>query len=186
MDTDMDEDSHIRSALTSEVWAYQPQSAESIRHSAWPIGARTTLRWSAAGLVAAVVLGAGWWGIHVLGGRQGPSYASDREVTVLTHQTMPIGRQARLAGVLVLEGGCLKVDGTPVIWPAGSQWDAANQSVTTSQGGKRYTIATGGPLPGLGGGAMPLDAVSKYLDASSLAAVASCLDSPRSEVLVVN
>lgn len=99
---------------------------------------------------------------------------------------MPLALQARLTGVLVLEDGCLKVGGILVIWPAGSQWDETRQAVTLSQGGKDYTIATGGRLPGLGGGAMSLDEVSAYLDAASLSAVSSCLGSSRSEVLVVN
>lgn len=184
---DMEEDAHIRSALTSEDWDYQPRSAEAVRHSGGP---RAAVRWGVAGLAAAVVIGVGWWGMHVLSSRQDPPVADASEVTLITHRPIPLSMQALLGGVLVLEDGCLKVEElnerTLVIWPAGSQWDESRQAVRLSQGGKDFTIGIGSPLPGLGGGAVPLDQVSAYLDAASLSAASNCLDSSRSPVLVVN
>lgn len=184
---DTEEDAHIRSALSSEVWDYQPRSAEAIRHSGHT---QTALRWGIAGLVAAVVLGAGWWGVHALSGRQDPSIADASEVTLITHRPIPLSMYSLLGGVLVLEDGCLKVEElnerTLVIWPAGSQWDETRQAVTLSQDGKDFTIAIGSPLPRLSGGAVPLDQVSAYLDAASLSAASNCLGSSRSPVLVIN
>lgn len=178
----MEDDAHIRSALTSEDWDYQPRSAEEIRHSGRP---RTAARWGLAGLAAAVVLGAGWWGMHTLNSPQDPPFADDSEVTLITHQPMPISMEALLAGTLVLDDGCLEVGDTLVIWPAGSQWDESRQTVTLSQDGEDFTVATGSQLPDLGGGIISLDEVSAYLDANSLSAASSCLGSSRS-VLVVN
>ena len=144
----IEEDAHIRSALTSEVWAYQPRSPEAIRSSA-STAPRTAMRWGIAGLVAAVVLGAGWWGVHALSSRQDPSFADASEVTLITHRPIPLSMDALLGGVLVLEDGCLKVEElterTLVIWPAGSQWDETRQAVTLSQDGKDFTIAIGSP-----------------------------------------
>ncbi|MBC7279773.1 hypothetical protein [Nocardioides sp.] len=178
----MEDDAHIRSALTSEDWDYQPRSAEEVRHSGRP---RTAVRWGIAGLAAAVALGAGWWGMHTLNSPQDPSFAGASDVTLITHQPMPISMEALLAGTLVLDDGCLEVDDTLVIWPAGSQWDESRQAVTLSQDGQDFTVATGSQLPDLGGGTISLDEVSAYLDPAYLAAASSCLGSSQS-VLVVN
>jgi hypothetical protein len=61
--------------------------------------------------------------------------------------------QAIVGGTLSLDGDCLRLDGTPVIWPHGTHWQAEPAAVVLPNGA---AVPIGGAVMG-GGGHLDID-----------------------------
>lgn len=98
------------------------------------------------------------------------------------------GMVAEVRGILELDGECLYValDETgeryPVVWPAGTRWDADTQAVVTSQG---ESMVVGDEIYG-GGGYLHLDDVEWIAGSEASALAAKCVDNTYGEIAVVN
>lgn len=95
---------------------------------------------------------------------------------------------AEVRGVLELDGECLYValddvgERYPVVWPAGTRWDAANQAVVTVRG---ESMAIGDEVYG-GGGYVYVDGVQRIAGSQAAALAAECVDNTHGEIAVVN
>jgi hypothetical protein len=95
---------------------------------------------------------------------------------------------AEVRGVLELDGGCLYValdevgERYPVVWPAGTRWDADIQAVVTSRG---ETMAVGDEISG-GGGYPYVEDVERIAGPQASALAAKCVDNAYGEIAVVN
>ncbi len=95
---------------------------------------------------------------------------------------------AEVRGVLELDGECLYValdevgERYPVVWPAGTRWDAASQAVVTARG---ESMAVGGEIYG-GGGYLYVDDVERIAGSQAAALAAKCVDNAYGEIAVIN
>jgi len=98
------------------------------------------------------------------------------------------GMAAEVRGVLELDGECLYValdevgERYPVVWPAGTRWDASNQAVITSRG---ISMAVGDEVYG-SGGYLYVDDVERIAGSAASALAARCVDNTYGEIAVVN
>ena len=99
--------------------------------------------------------------------------AADTVGPVITIPSSDVEMTARLGGVLRLEGDCLYLSDAPVLWSAGTVWDAEAQAVE-APGGQRLIV--GRRVDG-GGGHLSLDNV-EGLGPEVAARVAACVDDP--------
>ena len=94
---------------------------------------------------------------------------------------------AQIRGTLELEGDCLYVarDSTrrfPIVWPAGTAWDAESESVI---GPSMTPMPVGSEVHG-GGGYHKVDDVGRVLGAEAEALAARCVDNTYGEIAFVN
>ncbi len=87
---------------------------------------------------------------------------------------------AIVEGVVTLEDDCLLLDGSPVIWPEGTQWDAQAQTVRLPNG---EMAAMGDRVSGGGGYYTNGNSVSRVYGSGVGSAAAAC---GRGEVAVFN
>ena len=98
------------------------------------------------------------------------------------------GMTAEVRGVLELDGECLYValdevgERYPIVWPAGTRWDADNQAVVTSRG---ETMPVGDEVYG-GGGYLYVGDVERIAGPQASALAAKCVDNTYGEIAVVN
>lgn len=98
------------------------------------------------------------------------------------------GMAALIRGVLQQEGDCLyieDVDGGeryPILWPAGTTWDAEGTSVI-SPGGK--PIPVGAKILG-GGGFLNVSSIETLADSDAYQRALECVDNTYDEIAVVN
>ena len=98
------------------------------------------------------------------------------------------GMTAEVRGVLELDGECLYValnevgERYPIVWPAGTRWDADNQAVVTSRG---ETMPVGDEVYG-GGGYLYVGDVERIAGPQASALAAKCVDNIYGEIAVVN
>ena len=98
------------------------------------------------------------------------------------------GEDAEVRGRLELEGDCLYValdevgERYPVVWPAGSSWDADSESVISPSGA---TMPVGSEVYG-GGGYHYVDDVGRTLGAEAEERAARCVDNTYGEIAFVN
>ena len=69
---------------------------------------------------------------------------------------------AQMAGRLMLREGCLALDGEPILWPSGTEWDDANQVVVLPDD-VRLKVGT---RVRVGGGQVPASVASTYNEAA--------------------
>jgi hypothetical protein len=106
-----------------------------------------------------------------------PRHASDAE---------QLGAEVR--GLLQLEGQCLYVffdaagERYPVLWPAGTRWDEASQSVISATGD---TMPIGVGVYG-GGGYFYVADVERLAGPEAAALASRCVDNKYGEIAVVN
>ncbi len=90
---------------------------------------------------------------------------------------------AGLAGRVTLSGGCLRLGGSPVVWPYGTQWNAETRTVTLTSGD---TASLGDWVEG-GGGTLGADeGLAGSVGADVAAAALACRRSPHGGVTVFN
>jgi hypothetical protein len=95
---------------------------------------------------------------------------------------------APVRGVLQLEGSCLYVfnhesaQRYPVVWPAGAQWDDADESVVSPLGEQ---MPIGSRVVG-GGGFFSVADVERIAGSAASALASQCLDNTTDEIAVVN
>ncbi len=95
---------------------------------------------------------------------------------------------AEVRGVLELDGECLYValdevgERYPVVWPAGTRWDADAQEVVTPQG---ESMGVGDEVYG-GGGYLYVEDVERIAGSQASALAAECVDNAYGEIAVVN
>lgn len=156
-------------------------SAETIRSVHSPA-------WRRAMWLTAVIVALGALGLGVAISRTDsdrPGVANGSMNPLLTHSDMPVQMTAAISTTAILKdrGGCLVVNGDPVIWPSGTTWDETDRSIV----GESFTIRVGETFPdGLGGGLVPLPSVLGYLDGGSRSRALHCLAEDRTDVLVIN
>lgn len=98
------------------------------------------------------------------------------------------GAAAEVRGRLELDDGCLYValdeidERFPVVWPAGTSWDAEGESVI-SPSGRRMPV--GGEVYG-GGGYRYVDDVGRTLGSEAEALARRCVDNTYGEIAFVN
>ncbi|MDH3193867.1 MAG: hypothetical protein OEM40_06055 [Acidimicrobiia bacterium] len=98
------------------------------------------------------------------------------------------GMAAEVRGVLELDGECLYValdevgERYPIVWPAGTRWDADNQAVVTSRG---ESMAIGNKIYG-GGGYLHVEDVERIAGSQASALAAKCVDNTYGEIAAVN
>ncbi len=99
------------------------------------------------------------------------------------------GHDAAMGGRLVLEGDCLYLgplegqgERFPVVWPAGTSWDAESRSVILASGDY---VAAGESVSG-GGGAGELSSVGAVAGEEAEALVESCVDNTYGEITIFN
>lgn len=98
------------------------------------------------------------------------------------------GMAALIRGVLQQEGDCLYVEGDdsgeryPILWPAGTTWDAENTSVIPP-GGK--PIPVGAKADG-GGGFLNVSMIETLADSAAYQRALECVDNTYDEIAVVN
>ncbi len=95
---------------------------------------------------------------------------------------------AEVRGRLQLDGDCLYValdelkERYPVVWPAGTTWDADNESVISPSGSG---MPVGSDVYG-GGGYYYVDDVGRLLGDEAQARAARCVDNAYGEIAFVN
>lgn len=105
-----------------------------------------------------------------------------------TPSSSVVGMAAEVRGVLQLEGSCLYIsldeiaERYPVLWPAGTWWDAANQSVVPPTGAP---MPIGSTVYG-GGGYMHVSEIERLAGQDAAALASTCVDNQYGEVAVVN
>ena len=98
------------------------------------------------------------------------------------------GEDAEVRGRLELDGDCLYValdeigERFPVVWPAGTTWDADDAGVISPNGS---VMPVGSEVYG-GGGYYYVDDVGRILGAEAEERAANCLDNAYGEVAFVN
>lgn len=98
------------------------------------------------------------------------------------------GEDAEVRGRLELEDECLYValdevdQRYPVVWPAGTTWDADSETVISPSGAR---MPVGSDVYG-GGGYRYVDDVGRTLGADAEARAAGCVDNSYGEVAFVN
>jgi len=98
------------------------------------------------------------------------------------------GMAAEVRGVLELEGDCLYValdevgERYPIVWPAGTRWDADTQTIVTPDG---ESLSAGDEVYG-GGGYLYVDDVDRLAGADAAALARRCVDNTYGEIAVVN
>lgn len=98
------------------------------------------------------------------------------------------GMAAEVRGVLELDGECLYValdevgERYPVVWPAGTRWDADAQVVVPPQG---ESMGVGDEVYG-GGGYLYVEDVERIAGSQASALAAECVDNAYGEIAVVN
>lgn len=98
------------------------------------------------------------------------------------------GEGASVEGQLVLDGDCLYVAGHdggeryPIVWPAGTSWDSASESVISPSGAR---MPVGSAVSG-GGGTHYVEYVGSSISDDAEALVRRCVDNTNSEVAFVN
>ena len=98
------------------------------------------------------------------------------------------GESAEVRGRIELDDGCLYValdeidERFPVVWPAGTSWDAESESVV-SPSGRRMPV--GSDVYG-GGGYRYVDDVGRTLGGDAEALAGRCVDNPYGEIAFVN
>ena len=88
---------------------------------------------------------------------------------------------AIVSGLLTLQDGCLALDGSPTLWPAGSVWDEEEMSVVLSDGsrlqvGDRVEVGGGSVSPSVASNYSvsaqePIDACVRSLGAQEMALI---------------
>lgn len=98
------------------------------------------------------------------------------------------GSAAEVRGTLELDGDCLYVfleevdERYPVVWPAGTTWDAEEEAVVSPSG---VRMAVGTDVSG-GGGYHPVDDVERLVGPDAEALAARCVDNTYGEIALVN
>jgi hypothetical protein len=98
------------------------------------------------------------------------------------------GMGAEIAGLLELENGCLYVvppegiERFPILWPAGTRWNADTQVVITPGG---VELGVGDGIRG-GGGYLYVDDVHRLAGDDAAALAERCADNIFGEIAVVN
>jgi hypothetical protein len=98
------------------------------------------------------------------------------------------GMDAEVRGVLQLDGRCLYVsleevgERYPIVWPAGTRWDADNQAVIAPGG---QSMAIGDEVYG-GGGYLYVDDIERIAGPEASALATECVDNTYGEIAVVN
>jgi hypothetical protein len=98
------------------------------------------------------------------------------------------GMDAEIEGVLEHEGDCLYLqhgeldDRYPVIWPAGSTWDATDPAVLSPS---QVRMPVGSEVYG-GGGYLYVDDVERLIGSEAAARAAQCVDNAYGEIAFVN
>lgn len=98
------------------------------------------------------------------------------------------GMAAEVRGILELDGECLYMaldevgERYPVVWPAGTRWDAATRAVVTARG---ESMAIGDEVHG-GGGYLYVGDVEGIAGSQAAALAARCVDNTYGEIAVVN
>ncbi|HWS59017.1 MAG TPA: hypothetical protein VN257_10790 [Actinotalea sp.] len=98
------------------------------------------------------------------------------------------GLDAEIRGRLVLEGDCLYLtvdelgERYPIVWPAGTTWDAEHTAVVSPTGAQ---MAVGRDVDGAGGYLGVAD-VERSLGPEAAALAARCLDNTYGEIAFVN
>lgn len=98
------------------------------------------------------------------------------------------GMAAEVRGVLQLEDGCLYLsideigERYPVLWPAGTNWDAERETVVLPTGDE---LAVGGLAYG-GGGYWGVDRIADIAGPDAAALAGLCVDNDYGEIAVVN
>lgn len=98
------------------------------------------------------------------------------------------GNDAEVRGRLELDGDCLYIaldeigDRFPVVWPAGTSWDAEEETVI---GPSTARMPVGSEVYG-GGGYFGVDDVERLLGAEAEALAERCVDNEYGEIAFVN
>ncbi|MFK7919688.1 MAG: hypothetical protein AB8G14_16555 [Ilumatobacter sp.] len=98
------------------------------------------------------------------------------------------GMEAEIRGVLELDQGCLYIDSLeaderyPVLWPAGTSWNASDASVRLVSGA---SVGLGEEVSGVGG-YLPADTLAAVARSEAAQALTECVDNEFGEVAVVN
>lgn len=90
---------------------------------------------------------------------------------------------AQIIGVVeVEEDGCVTVDGDVAVWPPGTTWDEANQSIMLPDGS---IVASGDSVEG-GGGYQPPSNLEFFVNDEGAEAVMGCIADRSNEIAVFN
>lgn len=95
---------------------------------------------------------------------------------------------AEVRGTLQLDGDCLHVvlaeidERYPVVWPAGTSWDAEQETVVSPSGAR---MAVGSDVSG-GGGYHAVEDVERLVGTEAAALAARCVDNAYGEIALVN
>jgi hypothetical protein len=90
---------------------------------------------------------------------------------------------AGLVGRVTLSGGCLRLGGSPVVWPYGTEWNAETKTLTLTSGG---TASLGDWVEGGGGTLGANDGLADFVGADVAAAALACRRGPHEGVTVFN
>jgi hypothetical protein len=118
-----------------------------------------------------------------------PPVQSSENSPMLVHADPPVllGAEISTSATLELRHGCLYARTTPVVWPHDAVWDAQSRRVSFTREGETKVVRVDGRFPpGLGGGLMPLELASKYLDTDTLTRVRACLPADSTDLLLIN
>ena len=145
----------------------------------------TWSRWAAVGFVVALALAA------ACGDSSVPTSAGALDGPVMRYPetaSTDEGEDAEVRGRLELHGDCLYValdeigERYPVVWPAGTTWDADGERVISPSGSG---MPVGSNVYG-GGGYHQVDHVPRMLGAEAEARAASCVDNAYGEIAFIN
>ena len=97
-------------------------------------------------------------------GRRGSAVSSNSRGTACTSRRHPVGERY------------------PIVWPAGTRWDADTQTIVTPDG---ESLSAGDEVYG-GGGYLYVDDVDRLAGADAAALARRCVDNTYGEIAVVN
>ena len=90
---------------------------------------------------------------------------------------------AGLVGRVTLSGGCLRLGGSPVVWPYGTEWNAETKTLMLTSGD---TASLGDWVEGGGGTLGANDGLADFVGADVAAAALACRRGPHEGVTVFN
>ena len=91
--------------------------------------------------------------------------------------------EAQILGVVEVEDdGCVTIDGSVAVWPPGTSWDEANESIVLPDGS---IVANGDSVEG-GGGYQPPSNLEFFVNDEGAEAVMGCIADRSNEIAVFN